>query len=116
MVKLDTGMTGGTGYLCIGVFQDECPAFTGPLPTPIDGDDHGTVTLENDTQEEAFDFEIESLTDGTYGLAAMLQLSDGVSDCNQQPVSGDVLGCLEVTVSGGADQEDLEIVLDTAIP
>ncbi|MFO8072645.1 MAG: hypothetical protein R6V85_12305 [Polyangia bacterium] len=114
-VSIDSGLTGGTGYLCIGVFADECPDFSQSIPAPIDGDEYADVTLEDDTQEESFDFEIDGIEDGTYGVGSMLLLSDGVSDCDQTPASGDLMGCTEVEVSGGADVTEIDLVLDTAV-
>ncbi len=114
-VSIDSGLTGGTGYLCIGVFADECPDFSQSIPAPIDGAEHGDVTLEDDTQEESFDFEIDGIGDGTYGVGAMLLFSDGVSDCEQTPASGDLMGCTEVEVSDGADVTEIDLVLDTAV-
>ena len=99
-----------------GLFESGCPDFDAPLPDPIDGDEHGATALPDDTAQEPFEFSVDGVADGDYGVAAMLQFSDGVSDCEQPPASGDLMGCAEVTVEGGADVADIDLVLDTQIP
>ena len=116
-VSIDSSVTGGSGFLCVGLYATECPSFTGPLGDPIDGTEVGGTTLTSPSMQQLFDFEVDGVADEDYGLAAGLFLTPGVSDCEDlTPASGDLFGCTPITVAGGADVADVDILLDIEIP
>ena len=115
-VSIANTVTGGTGLLCIGLFLDECPSFTGPIGDPEEGYAVGVVTLDDPGDAEAYLAELpEPLADGDYGIGALLQLGDTDEEDCGMPEAGDLAGCTEIASSGGASLENVDIVLETTI-